>query len=114
MAFNKLTDAQAERLAILAEECAEVIHMIGKTLRHGYEDSHPDYDNITNRKNLEKELGNVGYIIHEMIAKGDINETNISLSMINKGETVKPFLHHQHEDERLEEYKVLGSKWKPN
>lgn len=39
--FNNLTPAQAERLAILAEECAEVIQIVGKILRHGMESFHP-------------------------------------------------------------------------
>ena len=34
--FNKLTPAQAERLAILIEECGEVIQAATKILRHGY------------------------------------------------------------------------------
>ena len=33
--FNNLTPGEAERLAILAEECGEVIQIIGKILRHG-------------------------------------------------------------------------------
>jgi hypothetical protein len=39
--FNGLTPAEAERLALLAEECGEVIQAIGKVLRHGYESRHP-------------------------------------------------------------------------
>lgn len=39
--FNKLTPAEAERLAMLAEECGEVVQVIGKILRHGYESYHP-------------------------------------------------------------------------
>ena len=34
--FNQLTPAETERLAILAEECGEVIQAVGKILRHGY------------------------------------------------------------------------------
>lgn len=39
--FNQLTPAQAERLAILAEECSEVIQIIGKILRRGLDSVHP-------------------------------------------------------------------------
>ncbi len=40
--FNRLTPAEAERLAMLAEEAAEVIQIVGKILRHGYASYHPD------------------------------------------------------------------------
>ena len=40
--FNGLTPAEAERLAMLAEEAAEVIQAVGKILRHGYASYHPD------------------------------------------------------------------------
>lgn len=47
--FNQLTPAQAERLAILAEECSEVIQIIGKILRHGLYSAHP----ITGEVNID-------------------------------------------------------------
>ena len=34
--FNKLTEAEQERLVILAEECAEVIQVVAKIQRHGF------------------------------------------------------------------------------
>lgn len=40
--FNGLSPAEAERLAILAEECSEVVQKVCKTLRNGYESTHPD------------------------------------------------------------------------
>lgn len=54
--FNKLTPAETERLAILAEECGETIQVIGKILRHGYESFHPKDYATTNRTLLENEL----------------------------------------------------------
>jgi NTP pyrophosphatase (non-canonical NTP hydrolase) len=53
---TKLTDAEIERLALLGEECGEVQHMIGKVLRHGYENSHKDYNYVKNRDLLRKEV----------------------------------------------------------
>lgn len=47
--FNQLTPAQAERLAILAEECAEVVQIIGKILRHGLYSAHP----VTGEVNID-------------------------------------------------------------
>lgn len=40
--FNRLTPAQAERLAMLAEECGEVIQIVGKIFRHGLMSCHPE------------------------------------------------------------------------
>lgn len=54
--FNRLTPAQAERLAMLAEECAEVIQVVGKILRHGYDSHHPAIPHVTNRQLLGDEL----------------------------------------------------------
>lgn len=55
--FNGLTPAEHERLAMLAEEAAEVVQIIGKILRHGYESKHPDNMNgPTNRQMLENEI----------------------------------------------------------
>lgn len=58
--FNELTPAQMERLAILSEECGEVIQIIGKILRHGYDSCNPFGANPeTNREGLLRELMDV-------------------------------------------------------
>lgn len=54
--IERLTNAELERLALLGEECGEVQHMIGKILRHGYENCHKDYDYVKNRDLLRKEI----------------------------------------------------------
>lgn len=55
--FNGLTPAEHERLAMLAEEAAKVVQIVGKILRHGYESKHPDNMNgPTNRQMLENEI----------------------------------------------------------
>lgn len=54
--FNNLSPAQAERLAMLAEECGEVIQIVGKILRHGYDSHHPASPHVTNRELLGDEL----------------------------------------------------------
>lgn len=53
--FNQLTPAQAERLAILAEECGEVVQIIGKILRHGLDSWHPA-TGVVNRTALLHEI----------------------------------------------------------
>lgn len=70
--FNGLTPAQAERLAMLAEECAEVIQIVGKILRHGYDSYNPLDPNTPNRRLLEKEVIDVLSVHLAMIRTGDI------------------------------------------
>ena len=69
---NDLTQAEAERLAMLAEECSEVIQAVCKILRHGYNNYHPDRPDKTNRQELEKELQDVAAVIFGMCGNGDI------------------------------------------
>lgn len=53
--FNRLRESELERLAILAEECGEVIQVINKIIRHGYDSCDPTMaDMIKNRQLLEK------------------------------------------------------------
>lgn len=94
--FNKLTDAETERLACLAEECGEVIQSVGKILRHGYADYSPfDPTHTDNRKMLEKELGDLRYWMVEMCNKGDVSKEAVHHNADLKAVRVKQWLHHQ-------------------
>ena len=92
--FNKLTPGEAERLALLAEECGEVIQAIGKVLRHGYESTHPD-GGPTNREALERECGDVYHAIWRAIGAGDIDGNGMSQRADDKARSVGRYLHHQ-------------------
>lgn len=72
MFSTHLDDAQRERLAFLIEELGEALHMAGKTLCHGFDSSHLDYGNISNRLNLIKELGHVRAAI-DLLTANDLN-----------------------------------------
>lgn len=96
--FNQLSPAEAERLAILAEECAEVIQVVGKVLRHGW---HPT-DHTTgivydNRAELEAELGHVRNIAALMDAREDIDEEKVLDAALAKADKWGCYLHHQDE-----------------
>ena len=70
---NNLTPAEIERLAMLAEECGEVVQIVCKVLRHGYESYHPDDMNKeTNKDILVDELLDVFAVLWLMNNKGDI------------------------------------------
>lgn len=73
-----MTDPEIERLAKLIEECGEVIQICGKILRHGYESTHVHYNNIPNRKLLEKELNDVVKSINLMCYMKDIKNSEVS------------------------------------
>lgn len=98
--FSDLTEAEQERLAILIEECGEVIQAACKILRHGYESHNPtlerpDVRPETNRQMLERELGDLGHAAARMEKAADINPLAIQARAASKPERIKPYLHHQ-------------------
>lgn len=92
--FNDLDPGEAERLAILLEEMAEVSHIIGKILRHGYESCHPKDPKTTNRMRLEDELGHVLFAIR-MLSETDIVWEMVERSCLEKAKSIASYLHHQ-------------------
>jgi hypothetical protein len=96
-----LTEAEAERLALLAEEMGEAIQSIGKVLRHGYESCHPK-GGPTNRHLLEAECGDVLAALELLYWARDIGREGVELARAEKHFAVRPYLHHQ-ADARKEE-----------
>lgn len=95
--FNKLSPAEAERLALLMEECSEVQQVIGKILRHGYASHHPKDRKArptTNRQYLEKELGDVMAAMGLCLKAGDVNSEKVDGFCNGKLANVKQYLHH--------------------
>ncbi len=92
--FNNLSPAESERLFLLAEELGETIQAIGKILRHGYESYHPD-GGLSNRRQLEKEIGDVIFAIDMLINGDDVNSNIIELQAMIKKNSVEKYLHHQ-------------------
>lgn len=90
-----MTLAELERLALLAEEAAEVIQIVGKIIRHGYESYHPNDPDTTNRMLLEKELGHLKYAILLMDLNKDVDRINISQGQVDKSVYCPKYLHHQ-------------------
>jgi NTP pyrophosphatase (non-canonical NTP hydrolase) len=97
MFSNGLIPAESERIAILAEEMGEAIQAISKVLCHGYESYNPVIDTgMTNRRELEKELGHVICIMKMMSEEySDVSASGIHLSAKEKREKIKRWLHHQ-------------------
>lgn len=83
--INGLTAEENERLAVLSEECAEVIQIIGKIQRHGYESTNPDsITGVTNRMLLQQELGDVDAAVTLMVKKNDVTVSVIMAASRNK------------------------------
>lgn len=88
-----MSPAELERLAWLAEECAEVIQAIGKIIRHGYESKDPtNPDHEGNRADLIRELSDVTAAVLLMDREGDITMNEILMkAQARHGK----YLHHQ-------------------
>lgn len=94
--FNGLTPKEAELLALLAEECGELVQAIGKIQRHGFESVHPEGrdEGRTNRRNLVREMGDVGAAIELLIGQDIVNGGQVHRAMIDKLDRVGKWLHH--------------------
>ena len=94
---NGLTAAEAERLALLAEECAEVVQGVAKVLRHGYESHNPTSAAVSpsNREALAKEVGHVRHAIDRMTLAGDLCDGEIEGAKQTKADNISRWLHHQ-------------------
>jgi hypothetical protein len=92
--FNRLTPAEAEALALLAEECAEVQHIICKTLRHGLWSTHPDNPGISNHDELQKEVGDLMAAVRIAEVQKLIEWRRVISNRDAKMNRVERFLHH--------------------
>jgi NTP pyrophosphatase (non-canonical NTP hydrolase) len=95
--FNGLTNAQTERLAILSEECGEVVQRVAKILRFGYDSTHPVKSPHGNKEQLENELGDLANIIDMMLEAGDIDEDRMLFYQEEKAAKIGKYLKHQGE-----------------
>ena len=69
-----MTEAERERLAMLAEEAGEIVQMVGKILRHGYDSYHPNDEKKTpNCWLLQDELNDLAAVVYGMQEAGDIS-----------------------------------------
>jgi NTP pyrophosphatase (non-canonical NTP hydrolase) len=90
----RLTAAEIERLAMLAEECGEVQQAVGKILRHGYE-SKPPRGGLTNRVALEREIGDVHAVMELMQDAGDTRAPVVNSWRNEKRLALRRWTHHQ-------------------
>lgn len=93
---TELSLAQKERLALLIEECGEVIQAATKVLRHGYESQNPFIvGQFTNRMDLNKELGHLLFAAELMLSEADIDKEAIEAYAQSKSHSIWQWLHFQ-------------------
>jgi NTP pyrophosphatase (non-canonical NTP hydrolase) len=68
---DTLSAAETERIAMLIEECGEVIQAASKVLRHGYLNHHPDRTK-TNKDDLHAEMVDLIAVHEAMFESGDL------------------------------------------
>lgn len=91
--FNGLTAEQAELLALLSEECGELVQIIGKTMRHGLDSYHP-VTKETNRRALTREMGDVRAAMLLLCEAGTVSKLHIHQYADDKLSRVQRCLHH--------------------
>lgn len=77
MDLTKFSD-DFQNLAILQEECNEVLHIGFKIRRFGFDNWHPKHPNRTNTDLLTQELGDVLAMIDILKATGIVDETDLN------------------------------------
>lgn len=84
-----------EAIVLMAEECAEVVQAITKTLRHGFSSWNPfDPDRVPNRCLIAKEIGDVLAALDILVQEGVVAREEVELSRKDKLAKVGKYLHH--------------------
>ena len=96
--YNGLTAKQLELLELVGEECIEVLKVLQKIKRFGFQAIDP-HTRITydNRRDLETEIGHVFNAVDLLCKTGDIRPQLIHTAKIEKQDTVYDYLRHQDE-----------------
>jgi NTP pyrophosphatase (non-canonical NTP hydrolase) len=94
-AFNEISNAEAEAIALCAEECGEAVQAAMKILRHGLECYDPGATHTrNNRQDLERELGQVLAAIEVLKANGIVFADGLAEAKKDKLAHVGNYLHH--------------------
>lgn len=89
--MSNLTQSQIERLALLAEECGEVVQAVSKILRFGLDSTH---NQRSNRTRLETELGDLQVAIDLLAQSQDIDLAAIQDHAVDKFSRIGQHLVH--------------------
>lgn len=84
--MNKQT---RELLNITLEECAEVTQAISKIFRFGFDSTHPNTPDVTNKMHLEEEIGDLLCMFQLLEEKGILDPNNVAAAYYNKREKLR-------------------------
>ena len=88
-----LTSAELERLALLAEEAAEIVQLVSKIIRFGKDSYHPnDPSETSNIELLEMECSHIFVAIHLLAQEDDINALKLNDHFDKKVTSINKFL----------------------
>lgn len=93
--FNGLSHAQLERLIFAFEETTEIQQAVCKALRFGLEEHHPDTPDVSNRKLIGQEIGDLMGVVKVLAASGDIRLDDISAARAAKVARLAQWAKHQ-------------------
>ena len=96
--FSATTCAEAERLIKLMEECAEVIQICSKILRHGWDSRDPTVDplvSVHNRRLLCDEVADVLAALEAIYRQGDIARELVNDLVPSRYRHALKYMHHQ-------------------
>lgn len=88
--MSPLTSEQKEVLEITKEECAEVIQVVCKGNRFGFD---VEYEGKTNRQKLTQEVGDLLCMIELMIEKDILDNDALQAAKKAKREKLKQWSH---------------------
>lgn len=91
--FNNLSPPAAEALALLTEECAEVVQAVGKILRHGVWSEHPE-SGIPNYSTLQREVGDLLAALRICEVEGLVDWGRAIRARDEKLMRISKYLHH--------------------
>ena len=88
---NQLSEAEEELLDILAEEAAEVIQAVQKIKRFGHASISPITE-VSNRTQLEEELGDLEHLKQRLIQTGALSAPAIDRFRVLKAAKLEQWL----------------------
>lgn len=89
-----LTPAELERMALLTEQCGEVVQAVGRILRHGFAGCHPE-GGPSNREALAREIGDLRVAIELVMRAPDVDEGVVDRAEIDKWIRLHRYTRHQ-------------------